>query len=323
MPPKLLPEAPIEFEGTLDDLYCRYIEPILPTPAAVERIHHLLVQHTTRPNPLLLLRQRSKTTRGEERELPEGGTIRWTDNSPAWWMHHLTFTEIQVQGADQFEQLLREAPVHFFENARAGSGAINQRGWHVAHLLAAKPRSWAKNHLSKGTAMALFVRNIHPANHFYLPKTNWQALGESTEVLAFVAEKFASRYRTIWSDFLQMAGLGAASELNALPAPNGAVHVSIQPKPSASQRVQTSHLAVTGDVKLRYRYARLTFVRNRIEPLAWDDSFQVDTNEGSFILTKRQFYDLFPGVVASVSYRELGNYNYKTVPAHALAFRVD
>lgn len=70
----------------------------------------------------------------------------------------------------------------------------------------------------------------------------------------------------------------------------------------------------------RYAATRLAFNRDVIEPLGLSEAFEVETPEGVFRLTKSQFYEAFPGVVASVSYRERGLYYYARTPVRARAF---
>jgi hypothetical protein len=70
----------------------------------------------------------------------------------------------------------------------------------------------------------------------------------------------------------------------------------------------------------RYPATRLTFKRDVIEPLSANDSFEVETPEGVFRLTKAEFYQSFPWVVASASYRDGGVYNYARTPVRARSF---
>jgi hypothetical protein len=78
----------------------------------------------------------------------------------------------------------------------------------------------------------------------------------------------------------------------------------------------------TAPVRVTYRATRLTFKRDRIEPLAPDEPFEVVTPEGIFRLTKREFNAAFRNVAESVSYRDRGNYNYSVLPRKASRFRV-
>lgn len=72
-----------------------------------------------------------------------------------------------------------------------------------------------------------------------------------------------------------------------------------------------------------YSFSRLCFKANVIEPLAMTDSFRVVTKVGTFVLTKQEFYDEFPRVVASDSYRLKRIYHFPMPPARAMRFRVD
>ncbi len=75
-------------------------------------------------------------------------------------------------------------------------------------------------------------------------------------------------------------------------------------------------------MKTQYSAARLTFKRDEIEPLDWDDLIRIHvTNEGqTYEMTKKDFYNVFDNVVRSKSYRIYGNYNYHPTPSKAFQF---
>jgi hypothetical protein len=75
--------------------------------------------------------------------------------------------------------------------------------------------------------------------------------------------------------------------------------------------------------KIVLKYSRLTFVRDFIEPLALDDIFRIETPTNVFEMSKRDFYDIFPGVVKSQAYKDNGFYNYTVPPQKVVQFRVD
>ena len=57
-----------------------------------------------------------------------------------------------------------------------------------------------------------------------------------------------------------------------------------------------------------------------IEALKPSDRFQIITPEGTFEMTKADFYRVFPNVVRTRSYKEAGVYHYPKVPEAALEF---
>ena len=57
---------------------------------------------------------------------------------------------------------------------------------------------------------------------------------------------------------------------------------------------------------VEYSFSRLCFKADVIEPLNDDDIFAVHTPDGTFQMTKADFYRVFPNVVASKSYRDSG-----------------
>jgi hypothetical protein len=66
-----------------------------------------------------------------------------------------------------------------------------------------------------------------------------------------------------------------------------------------------------------YDASRLRFVSDRIEPLRDGDQFEIVTPDGTFRMTKAQFYSDFANVVASKSYQSAGYYHYPTIPERA------
>lgn len=70
-----------------------------------------------------------------------------------------------------------------------------------------------------------------------------------------------------------------------------------------------------------YRRANLAFIAKWIEPLAWNDTFQVVTRDGVYQMTKAELYRDFPGVVRSASYRQHGEYSYSRAPRTAWRYR--
>ena len=70
-----------------------------------------------------------------------------------------------------------------------------------------------------------------------------------------------------------------------------------------------------------YESTRLLFKADVIEALRPGDRFRVKTPEGTFEMTKADFYRVFDNVVRSRSYSERGIYHYPVVPAKANAFR--
>lgn len=71
-----------------------------------------------------------------------------------------------------------------------------------------------------------------------------------------------------------------------------------------------------------YKATRLLFRAEVIEPLKDSDVFRVHTPEGTFSMTKADFYKVFSNVVKTKSYRDRGIYHYPKIPTKALVFLV-
>ena len=72
----------------------------------------------------------------------------------------------------------------------------------------------------------------------------------------------------------------------------------------------------------KYEFFRLCFKAVVIEPFGLDDRFCVETPEGTFAMTKREFYETFQNVVKSKSYQLNKIYHYPKTPQKATQFKV-
>jgi hypothetical protein len=190
--------APETFDGTLADLFDRFIEPNLPTAAEVEAWHRRIVSHCEQPDTVFLLRQVRGLERGTMYSTSDGYRLVPTDNAPGWWMHFVTFNGIR-------DVDFIDAPTHFHEVPRRLPTTISAAGWHVAHMLNAKDRNTDWHTLSRRELVRRFVRNLHPCNLFYIPKSEWQRHGGDPHVIGFFASVYAWRYGAVWTEFLRLA----------------------------------------------------------------------------------------------------------------------
>ena len=94
-------------------------------------------------------------------------------------------------------------------------------------------------------------------------------------------------------------------------------------KAAAMTNAEVSPATVPGAAPTTtYRFSRLCFRRDVIEPIGQSEAFRVITPVGTFQMTKSDFYRDFQNVVESKSYREDGIYHYPKVPARAERYRV-
>lgn len=73
---------------------------------------------------------------------------------------------------------------------------------------------------------------------------------------------------------------------------------------------------------VEYESSRLSFKADLIEPLNENDSFIIHTPNGTFKLTKADFYRVFSNVIKTRSYQEGRIYSCKNPPKRALQFLV-
>lgn len=74
--------------------------------------------------------------------------------------------------------------------------------------------------------------------------------------------------------------------------------------------------------RVTYRYTRLCFIREKIDPLDPEDSFRIICNDGIFQMTKNEFYEVFNNVIATRSYKANGLYHSPSPPRKAGQFKI-
>jgi hypothetical protein len=272
-----------------------------------------------------------RKVRGQERGhtlRTEYGQVRPTDNAPVWWIHFQLISG-QFQKSSSFSSFVESIPCRLFEVRLPEN--INQAGWHVAHIFDVKDRNVFFDSLDRDELLRRTARNIHPCNYFYIPKTEWRRYGGNHTVIAFFYEKFKSLYRSIWDDFLLLvddippfAAAGSSEYRYSIPRSQekqGSKPTKEENFLNVSQTMGNSARGLC-DCVVRYEYSRLCFKADMIEQLDWDDTFCVVTPEGTFAMTKQEFYETFPNVVLSVSYKRDRIYHYPKTPQKAMQFKL-
>lgn len=310
-------EAPLAFNGTLGELYDNWAKYVLLKPSAVEDFHSQFRTYLEIEDPLFLTRQVKRQERGQTMRTEKGARFRPTDNAPAWWIHYQIFSG-QFQQFASFTEFVESIPCRMF-GIRLPEN-ISNAGWHVAHIFNAKDRNvdshrWGRDELVRRTA-----RNIHPCNYFYIPKREWRRYGGDPTVVAFFYDKFRSLYRTIWEDFLRL--VGGAPLVASVGASEYKYSFSTEVV-RREPRIQNSLSTELHGCAVKYSHSRLCFKADLIEPLGMNDKFCVVSNDGVFAMTKREFYETFPKVIESKSYRQNRMYYYPNPPKRALQFKVN
>ena len=277
LPP--LPRSPEAFDGSLEEFFERVIEPTLLPVQQVLEFHEAIARYVSGPSPLLLLRAVSGTERRSDYDTSEGQTFRATDNAPAWWVYGMLSAGHGID-PECVDAVIRSMPCHMFDVPGASAAVPSKSGWHIAHILNVNNRDSEFSRWSKKELVRRFMRNVHPANYFLLPKQEWQRLGNDSDIVDFMARVYRERYARIWEEFVALAGF-------VRPLSRGAVvglRVSFGTGRDVdrAQSVDTTAAAPSanserGPVAVSYRAARLWFKRNIIEPLAASDSFRIET----------------------------------------------
>lgn len=227
--------------------------------------------------------------------------------------HHKAFNSLPLGD-------FNEVPTHFFEVARLLRHNINTAGWHVAHIYNAKDRNLTWEEWDRNELIRRFVRNLHPCNCFHVPKEGWHAFGGDRRVIAFFANLYQTRYRGVWPEFVHLAG---GSPFGPLGWDEVRYSTAGSPKePRMSTLRQRSSPVTQREGITSYRFSRLCFKADVIEPLQVDDLFEVITPDGVFRMTKRDFYAAFPRVPLTKSYQADRIYHFPKIPKAALPFLV-
>jgi hypothetical protein len=309
-----IPKPPPAFDGTIGEIYDSWAEKVLLSADAVEGFHHLLIGYLESADPLFLVRMVTGTERGVTLRSRDGQRLRPTDNAPSWWIHRELFAG-RLPARAAFDAFVEAIPCHMFAIPKGEN--ISLAGWHVAHIFDVKNGDTLFAAWDRQELVRRMIRNIHPCNYFYIPKQEWQRHGGDPSVISFFYDKFASKYEAIWPAFMKLA--------EATPRPSladASEYRIAYPTPAATPTTTATFAKSVEGCTASYSFSRLCFKANVIEPLAMSDRFCVITPAGTFGFTKQEFYDEFPGVVASASYRERGLYHFPKAPARAMRFRI-
>lgn len=311
--------SPAQFEGTLAELFERYIAPNLASSKAVAAFHQLLADYVRSSDPLLLIRYMSGAQRRSIYTTRDGTRFKATDNAPAWWIHCALFHNATFPN-EYFSAVVAGIPAHLFDIARFPFTA-NAVGWHFAHIFDVKDRNTDYASWRRREVVGRFIRNVHPCNYFLVPKADWTRWGGDSRVIGYFATLYAERYAQVWPDFLELARADV-TRLSRVQCPipyaycakDRSRHVDVA-YPSSLAGIDTGDKPVA-----TYSATRLTFKASIIERLRDDDTFTVIIPDGTIKMTKRQFREVFPNVVKSASYREHGVYHYPVLPRAARQF---
>lgn len=312
-----IPSSPSRFDGTIEEFFARVIESTLLPVEQVVAFHRALVEYLAGSEPLFLVRALTRTERRLDHRTDAGDTFRATDNSPSWWVYGALAAGHEV-APGCMDAVMRGIPCHMFDVPHVSAAVPSASGWHVAHILNAKDRDTAYRGWSREELVRRCVRNLHPANYFLLPKVDWQRMGNDPGIVGYVGGVFRERYGEVWEEFRRLAG----GEIALGDPADAGVRVTLRGQPVPKMHSGVTHAADSGRPAVAYRASRLTFKRDLIEPLGESSLFRIETPVGHFEMTKAEFYRIFPGVVASRSYRDDGVYHYPRVPMCAEPLRV-
>ena len=206
---RTLTASPRSFDGTLDELFTRFIAPNMPDVEDVVEFHRAVRAYVKRPDALFLLRQMRGTQRRATYATREGLRFKATDTAPAWWTHTAVFQRGRV-ASDAIVDVVATMPAHLYDNPLPQAISAAQRGWHLAAIFPVKDASADYREYSRRDLVSRFVRNVHPCNYFLIPKGNWQQWSTDARVIGYFADLHAARYAEVWPEFVALAGTDVA-----------------------------------------------------------------------------------------------------------------
>ncbi len=198
-PPRQLPRAPASFDGTIDALVERVLLPIQPPVDSVVRFHDALFGYVHTLSPTFWLEQEGPgealARRGHQRR-----SYRHCDGGPATLIHALLATGAWPEGP--FADTLATLPSRV---AALPPGTAIARGWERS-LLLPLPSSQGSSRPSRRDLLRSMVRSLHPCNQIWVPAASGARITEDPDVRAYLAAVYKQRYRSIWAEFLSLAG---------------------------------------------------------------------------------------------------------------------
>ena len=227
-PPRRLPHAPDSFRGSIEELVERVLLPVQPPVEAVVRFHDALFGYLHGLKPTFWL-EADRTWNGAHQS-QEGLAIQRCDGAPATLIHALLATGAWPQAP--FCDALATLPSGV---AALPPGTAPARGWKRALLVPLAPGPSAVRP-SRRVLLRAMVRSLHPCNQIWVPLASGARLEEDPDLRSYLVAVYKQRYRSIWAEFLSLAGdRGPLPRLEA-----GAVGISFPDSALPPQDVASS-----------------------------------------------------------------------------------
>ena len=174
MPLKAVPISPSDYQGTLAHLTEQHLRSVMPEPSSVESIHRHLNAYWRKKRHSCCSDTRKSKSVALDLVTKNGAVIRWTDNSPAWEMHHAAFQGF-TWTASGFDSFVRAIPCKMFA---VKNGSINKNKWYVAHIFPVKAdRRRHRNDSTQSASLVLLETYIPPiTSTFPVPQDKWETL---------------------------------------------------------------------------------------------------------------------------------------------------
>lgn len=168
-----------------------------------------------------------------------------------------------------------------------------------------------------------YVKNViessNPEKMVVIGKTIWDA------IRPFLSPEFRSKTEWVYQPNARLAGKGHIKnyqKLHQICNPENAERKYTYSKNQNFSIKIKNELPNNEKLKVTYKYTRLCFLAEMIEPLNSKESFRIICSEGIFQMTKEEFYREFQNVIQSRSYSEKGVYHYPKPPHKAFRFLI-
>lgn len=187
---------------------------------------------------------------------------------------------------------------------------------------------------ARAVLIAYFLRYVDPLNYFLTPKPKNKGIAyhtmeigikdiaECKQFQIYVMQQFHERYGHVYDEYLKL--LKIPPELLDMVGREkfygeDVIKIHYGRTVVGEYSVYKDRSTIMTDTA-EYSATRLIFKRDEIERLGPEGLIIIQTPKGVFEMTKAQFYETFPNVVKSKSYREKGFYNYPIIPYNAYKF---
>jgi hypothetical protein len=311
----MIPICPTRLPEDLTDPIQRFAAAWVASPLRprvsqeLARAWEALVEEWIRAPALPLYIRKSSAIRGQVLTHATGRLLIPCDNTTAVWAFTLAL-EGECPSLQEVVASVRSNEIPYsFTGLRGRFAQFYAVGWKLAHIVEVGLQTREQlEHLPIATLEDHFRKLVLPSNMFAIPKA-WAGLGEIPEII----------------EAIRSSGEHELSASMRAPAPSRSPAMPRASWASTQFPVSEERATAVANRVLRsntYQATRLLFKASVIERLTDDQTFRIETPEGTYEMTKAQFHTTFSNVVESDTYKRTGVYSYNRTPEKARRYMI-